>query len=279
MQDRIVGIVAGGGRLPILAAAGMKAAGVRACAVGLRDHFDPELPAMCDVFEVAGVFRIGRWIRVLRRHGATEVVIVGRVSKARMHDPLRVLRQLPDWRAAQVWYRRLGDDRRSATVLGAVAGVLGDAGITVIDSTTFIGAHLADAGLMTPSTPPGPHGADIAAGWPLLERTVELDIGQSIAVCRGRVIAIESLEGTDQMIDRAGRLDGTGSWTLLKAHRRQHDLRFDVPTVGLVTVEGLRRAGAGCMALLARGVIMIDKPQVIEAAERAGICIIGLERS
>ncbi len=278
MHDPIVGLVAGGGRLPILAAAGMRAAGVRVCAVGLRDHFEPELPAMCDVFEVAGVYRLGRWIRVLRKHGASRVVIVGRVSKARMHDPLRVLRQLPDWRAAQVWYRRLGDDRRSSAVLDAVAGVLADAGITVIDSTTYIGAHLADAGLMT-TAPPGPHQADIAAGWPVLQRTVELDIGQSIAVSRGRVIAIESLEGTDRMIDRAGRLDGTGSWTLLKAHRRQHDLRFDVPTVGLVTVERLKRAGGGCMALLAGGVIMVDKPQVIEAAERDGLCIIGLERS
>ena len=122
------------------------------------------------------------------------------------------------------------------------------------------------------------HEADIASGWPVLRRLVGLDIGQSIAICRGKVIAVESLEGTDAMIERAGRLNGVG-WTLLKSPSDDHDMRFDVPAIGSVTIDRLDRARAGCVALCAGQVIMIDKPKVIEAAEQAGIPIIGVGSS
>lgn len=116
---------------------------------------------------------------------------------------------------------------------------------------------------------------DIAKGWSLLRRVVSLDIGQSIAICGGKIIAVESLEGTDAMIERAGRLNGSG-WTLLKAPSEGHDMRFDVPAIGAVTIERMIRARAGCLGLDAGRVIMIDKPKVIEAAQRAGIPIVGI---
>ena len=102
MSARMLGVIAGGGALPLMVARGMKAAGAQVCAVGLRDHFDAELPGLCDVFEVAGVYRIGRWISVFRRHGVKQAVIAGRVAKTRMHDKLRLVRQMPDWRALRL---------------------------------------------------------------------------------------------------------------------------------------------------------------------------------
>jgi DUF1009 family protein len=276
MEDSILGLIAGEGRLPVLVAQGMKAAGARVCVVGLRDHYDPDLPNICDHFVVAGVYRLGRWIKVLRRQGVERAVLAGRVSKARMHDPLRLFRQMPDWRAAKLWYRRLGEDRRSTAILMVLADELRDNGITLIDSTTYISDHLAEKGIMT-GVGISPHqSADISDGWRVLRRMVSLDIGQSVAICRGRVIAVESLEGTDAMIERAGLLNGTG-WTLLKAPRDDHDMRFDVPAIGTVTVERLARARGGCVALHAGRVIMIDKPKVIEAADRAGIPIVGVD--
>ncbi len=272
--QQVLGLIAGAGRLPVLIAQGMRAAGARVCGVGLRDHFDAALPALCDDFAVAGIYRLGRWIRLLRRSGVERAVIVGRVSKRRMHRPLEPLMLVPDWRAARVWYRRLGADRRTAAVLSAVADELRASGITLVDSTGFVPTHLAEEGVMTRNRTSPQQETDIAAGWPLLERVVSLDIGQSIAVCRGRVIAVESLEGTDAMIERAGVLDGAG-WTLLKAPAPHHDMRFDVPAVGTVTIDRLGRAGGGCLAIEAGRVIMIDKPQVIEAAERRGIAIVG----
>jgi DUF1009 family protein len=275
MSERVVGLIAGGGRLPVLVAEGLRVAGARVCGVGLRGHYDDQLPARCDDFSIAGVFRIGRWIRVLRRHGVREAVVVGNVSKARMHDPLRVFRQMPDWRAVQIWYRRLRADRRNAAVLAAVADALADNGVTVVDSTTYVPDHLAQEGVMTASGLSDEQEADVSKGWQLLRRLVSLDIGQALAIRHRTVIAIESLEGTDAMIDRAGRLNGQG-WTLLKGPSEDHDMRFDVPVIGTATIERLAGAGGGCVALRAGRVIMIDKPAIVAAADRAGIAIVGV---
>ena len=276
MKDHVLGLIAGGGRLPVLVAQGMRAAGARVCGIGLRDHYDPALREQCDHFVVMGFLRLGRWIKYLRRHGIRQTVLVGRVSKARMHQPLRLIRQIPDWRAMRVWYRRLGDDRRNTTVLKALADELRDNGITLIDSTTYITEHLADEGVMTRIRTSAQHDTDISKGWPLLRNVVSLDIGQALAICGGKVLAVESLEGTDAMIERAGGLNGSG-WTLLKAPAEGHDMRFDVPAIGLVTIERMARAGAGCLALRAGSVIMIDKEKVLAAAERLGIPIVGVK--
>ena len=274
-KRQILGLIAGGGKLPLLVAQGMREAGIRVIGIGLRDHYDPSLASMCDQFSVAGVLRISRWINTLRRAGITEAVIVGRVGKARMHQPLRWLRQMPDWRAARVWYRRLGNDRRNNTVMSALADELRDSGITLIDSTAYITRHLAHEGIMTRVGTSRQHDADISDGWPMLRRVVSLDIGQSIAICGGRVIAVESLEGTDAMIERAGGLNGAG-WTLLKAPAVDHDMRFDVPAIGPTTIERMARARGGCLALNAGRVIMIEKDKVLATAERLGIPIIGI---
>jgi DUF1009 family protein len=271
-----IGLIAGQGRLPILVARGARAAGHRVCAVGLRDQFDPALPEHCDEFADAGIVQIGRWIRLFRRFGVHEAVMVGGVAKVRMHDPLRLFRQLPDWRAVVIWYRRLRHDRRNAVLLAAVADELAENGVTLMDSTTFISDHLASAGVMGRVRPTPEQERDVAFGWPLLQQVVELDIGQSIAVRDRDVIAVEAVEGTDAMIDRAKSLCRAKGWTLLKTAKRGHDMRADVPTVGVATIERMAAAGGRCLALGAGRVILIDRPQVIAAADRAGIAILGV---
>ncbi len=271
------GLIAGQGALPLLVARGMRRAGHPVCGVGLRDQFDSALPELCDRFDTAGIARLGRWIRLLKRAGVREAVMVGRVAKGRMHDPLKLIRHLPDWRAVNLWYRRLRHDRRNATLLAAVADELASSGITLIDSTAFIPDHLASTGVMGRVEPAAPHRADIDFGWPLLTQTVELDIGQSIAVRDRDVIAVEAVEGTDRMIERAGELCRAKGWTLLKTAKRDHDRRADVPVVGVETIERLAQCRAGCLALGAGRVILIDKPKVLEAADRAGIAVLGVE--
>jgi hypothetical protein len=271
-----VGLIAGQGRLPLLVARGMKAAGARVCCVGLSDQYDLELPRLCDSFDEAGLVRIGRWIRLLRRWGAREAVMIGRVSKQRMHDPWRLWRQVPDWRAMMLWYRHLRHDRRNAAVLAAVADALGRGGITLIDSTTYIFDHLSSEGVMTRAQPTAQQRMDIAFGWPLLEQVAELDIGQSMAVRDRDVIAVEAVEGTDALIARAGELCPARGWTLLKTAKRDHDRRADVPTIGLATIERAARAGCGCIALGAGRVILVDKPAVLAAADDLRIAIVGV---
>ena len=271
-----LGLIAGNGHLPLLVARGAKAAGRRVIAVGLRDQFDSSLPALCDEFDQAGWLRIGKWIRLLRRAGVHEAVMVGGVSKQRMHDPFKLIRQLPDFRAACLWYRRLRHDRRNAAVLAAVADELASSGVTLMDSTTYIQEHLASLGVMGSITPSSAQQADIAFGWPIISQVCELDVGQAIAVRDRDTIAVEAVEGTDAMIDRASTLCRSRGWTLLKTSSSNHDRRADVPTVGVATIERLAKAGGTCLALGVGRVILIEKPVVIATANRLGVAIVGV---
>lgn len=276
-EHSTVGLIAGQGQLPVIVARGMKAAGATVCCVGLRDQFDQALPGLCDEFKSAGIIQLGRWIRLLRKWGVHDAVMVGGVDKTRMHRPLTTLRQLPDLRAGRLWYKRLRHDKRNAALLAAVADELADCGITLIDSTSYITDHMATPGTMGAVQPSEQQQADIAFGWPLLSRIVELDVGQSMAVFNGDVIAVEAVEGTDRMIERAGKLCRAKGWTLLKTASAEHDWRADVPSIGVGTIENVARLGGRCIAVGAGRVILIDKPQVIAAADKAKIALVGVE--
>ena len=279
MNHSPIGLIAGEGRLPIVVAQGMRQAGRSVACVAFRGHAEDDLQDCCDRYKTVGLYRMSQWLRTLKRWGATEAVMVGRVSKARMHDPFRLLRQVPDVRTTLLWYRRLRHDRRNATVLAAVADELARGGIQLLDSTTFIEDHLAVDGVLGQVQPTDLQRADISFGWPLLEQTVGMDIGQSIAVREGDVIAVEALEGTTGMITRAGGLCRRSGWTLLKTASRGHDRRADVPTIGVQTIEELASAGAGCVAIGTGRVILIDRPAVLAAANKAGIAVVGVTAS
>lgn len=203
--------------------------------------------------------------------------MVGRVRKARMYDPLRLVRQMPDWRAAWLWYRVLRHDKRNQTLLTAVADELQRGGVTLIDTTRYIPQHMAAPGSLTRRPPTAAQQADIDFAVPILRGVIGLDVGQAIAVKERDVIAVEAIEGTDAMIARAGQLCRQGGWTLVKAAGRDKDRRFDVPTIGVGTIAHLKAAGAACLAVEVDAVILIDKPAVIDAADRAGIAIVGIQ--
>ena len=276
MRPEPVGLIAGSGELPMLVARGARAAGRPVVCVALRDSFDPRLPALCDHFHEVGMVQIGRWIRLLRRGGVRQAVMVGGVRKTRMHDPLRLFRQIPDLRAAWLWYRRLRHDRRNHAVLAALADELASCGVPLMDSTTFIQDHLASDGVMGAVQPGTDARGDVAFGWPLLRQLVELDVGQSMAVRDRDVIAVEAIEGTDAMIERAGSLCRAKGWTLLKTAKAAHDRRADVPTIGVATIERVAAAGCRCIALGTGQVILVDRHAVIAAADRLGVAIWGL---
>ncbi len=177
-----IGLIAGAGTLPMLTAQGVRASGRSVACVGLADQYDAALPDLCDRFDAAGVVRLGRWIRLLHRWGVREAVMVGRVRKTRMYDPGRLWRQMPDWRAVRLWYRVLRHDRRSQTLLRAVAQELADNGIELIDSTRYISEHIATPGVMTRCHPSNQQRDDIAFARPILDQLNALDIGQAVAV-------------------------------------------------------------------------------------------------
>jgi len=272
-----VGLIAGGGRLPGLIAEHLRRRGYRVIGVGLSGHHDDDLPPLCHTFRRIPLLRIGAWARALRRQQVRHAILVGRVDKARlMHDPWRVVHNIPDHRTLFAWYRYLRHDRRSHAVLAAIAEELERNGVSLLDSTSPIPDQLATAGVMTRAQPTAEQRADIDFVWPLLGEMLRLDIGQALTVRERDVLAVEAVEGTDRMIQRTGELCRAKGWTLCKGARAGHDRRSDVPTIGLKTIQNLHASGGRCLALAAGDVIMIDKQEVLDLADRLGVVVIGV---
>jgi DUF1009 family protein len=272
-----LGLIAAGGRLPILVAEGMRRRGHEVLGLGLKGQYDPALPGLCDGFEETPVLRLGSWGKSLARRGAHHAVMVGKIDKAPlMHSWGAIWQNRPDMASLMAWLKAR-HDRRSHVILAYIADQLAKDGVFLIDSTAHIPEHLATPGAMTSRQPTGGQRRDIDLGWPILQEMLRLDIGQGIAVREGDVLAVEAVEGTDAMIERAGLLCRGQPWTLLKSARAGHDRRSDVPTVGPQTIETLHAAGGRCIALGAGDVIIVDKPDTLALADKLGVAVWGME--
>jgi UDP-2,3-diacylglucosamine hydrolase len=277
MSDKkIIGLIAGAGRLPFLVAQGAKQAGCRVVCTGLGDNPDPGLADGVDFYAEVPLARPGAWIRKLKNQGVTDAILVGKVHKDKLFTPWRILKYLPDWRALRIFYWRLRKKNKTDQVmLQALADELACGGIILQDSTKYCKEHLAVKGVMTKINPPADIQQDIDFGWPLLKSIAQMGIGQAIAVKEKTVIAVEAIEGTEKMITRAGQSCKKGSWTVLKASTPDQDLRFDVPCVGPDTITALSQNGASCLVVEAGKTIIIDKPETIELANKLGIAVLG----
>jgi DUF1009 family protein len=273
-----LGLIAGEGVFPLLVARGARAAGRKVICVGFTGNASPELRNECDEFHWVGVSRLGKWISRLRAGGCTDAIMVGRVQKSVMYTPLVMLRYIPDYRTARMWWSRLRKDKRPNAVLLAVIDELKSSGINLIDSTSYCTDQLATEGVMTRRQPGEDQWNDIREGWEICKQISSMDIGQSIAVLNHDVIAVEALEGTNAMIERAGALCKCGGWTLIKVANKNQDMRADVPSVGTTTIEKLAAAGASCLVLEVGKTIMLEKQKVLEAADRHKIAVVGYER-
>ncbi|MBI5725699.1 MAG: LpxI family protein [Planctomycetes bacterium] len=270
-----IGLIAGAGRAPVLAAQGIKSRGHRLAVVALEDLASAEIKPLADVYRRAGLARPGAWIRALRAAGVKQAVLIGSARKADMYDRWRLLRFLPDWRAIKIWYFRIRKDRRDKALLLAVADELASEGIELVSSVEYCTEHLASEGLMTRTAPSAAAAGDIEFGWRIARACADNDIGQAIAVRERNIIAVEAVEGTDAMIRRAGELCRPGGWTMIKVARPNQDMRFDVPTIGPETIGNLKAARCGCLVVQAAKLLIIDKPQTLELADRLGIAVVG----
>ena len=272
-----LGLIAGEGIFPLLVARGARQAGRHIVCAALSGIAWPELRDECDAFRWVGVLRLGQWARVLRGAGCREAIMVGRVTKSRMYGRWRYFQYIPDFTTLRLWFTDLRHDKRASVVLNTIARQLAAEGITLIDSTRYTPDQLATPGVMTRRQPTDSQWQDIHFGWELCRTISKLDIGQSIAVLDKDVIAVEALEGTNAMIDRAGQLCKSGGWTLIKVANREQDMRMDVPTIGVTTIEKLAQARAGCIVLEVGKTIVLEKQKVLELADRHKIAVIGYE--
>lgn len=268
-----VGIIAGAGRFPFLVAQGARQAGRDVVVVALRGLADPALEQHADVFHWSGIVRLGRWIRLFRRSGVREAIMAGSVKKSEMYGRWRLIRYLPDWTSIRLWFFEV-PDRRNDTILRATADHLQRKGITLISSLTYCQQYMPDASVLTRKAPGKSLCEDITFGWKIAKEMGRLDIGQSIAVKEQEVIAVEAIEGTDRMIQRAGELCKQGGWTLIKVAKPDQDPRFDVPTVGPDTIDNLHRNGAAALVFEANQTLAIDQDELARRADSYGMVVV-----
>ena len=272
---RPVGMVAGSGRLPVLLAASIRKAGRPVVMVALKGFASRRVTELANVSTWSGVTRLGRWMSFFRRNNVDEAVLIGGVRKRDMYLPLRVLRYIPDLRTAFLWYVKLRKDKRDNAVLLGVADELKSEGIELVSSVKYCKEHLAEDGLMTGKSARPAAQQDIDFGWRIARASADLDIGQSVAVREGDIIAVEAMEGTDAMIRRAGRVCRAGGWTMVKVARPNQDMRFDVPTVGPRTIQNLKDARCRCLVVEADKTIIVDKAVTLKLADKLGIAVVG----
>lgn len=265
-----LGIIAGNGKFPLILAGNAARAGVEVVAVALSEETDPEIERIAKSVHWLSITQLGKLIKTFRGEGVTRAVMAGQVIKRRMYtsDILKL-----DLTAAKLWASL--PNRRGDTILAAVADELSKNGIELIDSTIYMEPYLAGEGVLTRKKPDKAARADVEFGYRMAKVIAEHDIGQSVAVKDLSVVAVEAVEGTDACIRRAGEL-GRGGIVVVKVSRKDHDMRFDVPVVGMGTLDALKDAKASVLAVEAGKTLMLEKDEFLAGADGAGICVMGI---
>jgi len=267
MSEKI-GLIAGRGQFPLLFAQAARNQGFQVIAVAHRGETDPALASLAARLHWVYVGQLGKIIRIFKSEGVQRAVLAGGITRGRLFTQFR-----PDLRALNL-IRRVGggqDDR----LLRAVAAELEEEGIRIAPSTLFLEELLAPPGRLSRRSPTPEELQDIEFGYQVAKEIGRLDIGQCVVVRRRVVVALEAVEGTDEAIRRGGRLAGPGT-VVVKVSKPQQDLRFDVPAVGLETIQALVEVKAGALAVDAGKCLMFNREEMLQEADRAGIAVWGV---
>lgn len=280
-HDRRIGLFAGWGRYPVVVAEALVAQGYEVYCLGVKEHADADaLRPLCKHFQWNGVARFGCAIRYFQKHGIRCATMAGKIHKTRLYRPLVWLHYVPDLRTIRMFYNnfvRAQVDRRDDTLLGTIVREFAGEGIDFAPATDFAPELLVKFGQLSRRPPTALERKDVEFGWQLAKEMGRLDIGQSVVVKGRNALAVEAIEGTDACIRRAGELCSAGKFTVVKVAKPQQDMRFDVPTIGIGTLEQMVQAGASCLAIEAGKTIVIDQEAVARFADRHGLAIIALE--
>jgi DUF1009 family protein len=266
-----LGLIAGNGRFPFLVLDAARGAGHDVTVIALREETFPELADLAARPPAAplhwiSIGQLGACIATLKEARVERAVMAGQVRHSKLFD-LR-----PDVTLGRVLMRLAA--RNTDSIIAGVADVLRDEGIELIDSTAFLTPLMARAGTMTRRAPTAEERADLEVAYRAADAIAALDIGQTVVVKSAAVVAVEAMEGTDAVIARAGQLAG-GGVRVIKVAKPNQDMRFDVPVVGVSTIDAMRAAGATLLSVDAGRTLMIDGDAIIHAADEAGICIVG----
>ena len=267
-----LGLIAGNGRFPFLVLDAARGAGHDVTVIAIKEEAFPDLAVRAADPPAAAVHwvslgQLGTCIRRLEEAGVTQAVMAGQVKHSQLFAGI-----VPDMTLLGVLMRLKA--RNTDALISGIADVLHQHGIELIDSTAFLAPLLAREGVLTPRAPTDEQWADLRFGYTVADAVAGHDIGQTIAVKSAAVVAVEAMEGTDAVIARAGQLAGSGV-RIVKVAKPKQDMRFDVPVVGLPTIEAMKAAGADALSIDAGRTLMIDGDAAIKTADAAGIAIVG----
>ena len=286
-----LGLIAGNGRFPFLLLDAARAHGLDVVVAAIKEETDPEMNTRAAADSGIHVHwlslgELSRLIETFKAEGVSRAVMAGQVKHKQIFSSIR-----PDWRLAKLLLNLR--TRSTDVLLGAVAKVLGDEGIELISSTAYLEPLLARAGVLTHRAPDEEERKDIDYGRTVAQAIAGYDLGQTVVIAAQACVAVEAMEGTDATIERAGALFRTleaeesatrstdshattlrRSLTVVKVAKPNQDMRFDVPVVGVATIQTMQRAGATCLALEAGRTLMFDPAGIIAAADGAGIAIV-----
>jgi UDP-2,3-diacylglucosamine hydrolase len=276
MSSEKLGLIAGNGKFPLLVLDAARACGEQVVVAAIREEAFPEV----EQHGAAAVYwmslgELGKLIDTFKREGVTRAMMAGQVKHKQIFSSIR-----PDWRMAKLLFSLRV--RSTDALIGAVAQVLAEEGITLIDSTAYLEPLLARPSVLTRRVPTPEEQRDIAYGRQVARHLAQYDIGQTVVVAEAACVAVEAMEGTDATIQRAGEIMASlagastlaRNLTVVKVAKPDQDMRFDVPVIGTNTIETMRRAGATCLALDAGKCLLLDGDAIPHAADDAGIVIV-----
>jgi DUF1009 family protein len=275
-----IGLLAGWGRYPVVIAESLRRHGYETYCLGVVGHADPALAAICRDFQWSGLAKFGGAIRYMKRHNVTKTIMAGKIFKTLLFQRLAWIRHLPDLRTIRMFLPHFGTRRkdcRDDTLLTRIVDEFAAEGIRFAPATDFAPELLVRPGPLTRRGPNAGQEKDIAFGFRAAKELGRLDIGQCVAVKNETVLAVEAVEGTDECIRRAGTLCRSGGFTVVKVAKPQQDMRFDVPTVGLHTLQTMVEAGAAVLAVEAGKTILLDQEKVLEFAGRHKIAVLAVD--
>jgi len=262
------GLIAGNGRFPFLIVEGARREGVEIVVAAIKEETDPAIERVASRVEWVGVGQLGRLVSYFKREGVTHAIMAGQVK----HVQIFSLSALPDMRMAKLLARL--SFRNTDSLIGAVADDLARDGITLVDSTTFLGPFLPGPGVLTRRSPTSAEAGDIEYGLQVAREVARLDLGQTIVVKDRAVVAVEAMEGTDATIRRAGELARKPPISVVKVAKPNQDMRFDVPVIGPSTIRTMIDARATAISITAHKTLLIDREELLALADKARIAIV-----
>jgi len=260
------GLIAGNGRFPFLVLEGARSQGIEMAVIAIKEEAAPELEAQTKRLHWVSLGELSKTIDLLHKEGVTQAVMAGQVKHTNIFSAIR-----PDWKLAKLLFAL--PRKNTDALVGAVAKVLEGEGIRLVDSTLFLKPLVPEAGVLTQRSPNETEIADIEYGLGVGRHIAGMDIGQTVVISDKACVAVEAMEGTDETIARAKRLVDGKPLVVVKVSKPKQDMRFDVPVVGLPTIEQMRACGATALAVDAGRTLFFDREKLIELANQAGIAI------